>query len=83
MYYVLLPSAEARRRALQSLKTGNINAVSHYVPLHTSPAGRKLGRSYGDLSVTEDLSQRLIRLPLWVGMTEEMIQRVVTVLQDA
>jgi dTDP-4-amino-4,6-dideoxygalactose transaminase len=42
-----------------------------------------LGRSYGDLSVTEDLSQRLIRLPLWVGMTEEMIQRVVTVLQDA
>jgi dTDP-4-amino-4,6-dideoxygalactose transaminase len=83
MYYVLAPTAGMRQRVLQHLKAAGINAVFHYVPLHTAPVGRKLGRTHGDLSRTTDLSQRLIRLPLWLGMTEEMLQRVVQALRDA
>jgi len=77
MYYVLLPSREMCRRVLEKLSGCGISAVFHYVPLHSSPAGRKFGRVAGDLSCTEDVSDRLIRLPLWVGMTPDMITRVV------
>jgi dTDP-4-amino-4,6-dideoxygalactose transaminase len=70
MYYVLLNSLEERTKTIEKLKAVNINAVFHYVPLHNSPAGLKFGRINGALPVTEDLSDRLLRLPLWIGMNE-------------
>jgi dTDP-4-amino-4,6-dideoxygalactose transaminase len=54
-----------------------VNAVFHYVPLHSSPAGQRYGRASGSMSVTDDISARLIRLPLWVGMPEDAPQMIV------
>jgi dTDP-4-amino-4,6-dideoxygalactose transaminase len=68
MYYLLLPSLEARSRFIDVLKQHEIGAVFHYVPLHSSPAGKRLGRTHGSMSVTDDTSDRLVRLPLWVGL---------------
>lgn len=83
MYYVLLAPAVDRAAVLKRLKDAQINAVFHYVPLHTAPAGQQFGRAAGDLPLTIDLSQRLVRLPLWVGLTPEQQQRVVEVLGEA
>lgn len=68
MYYVLLNSLEERNRVVAYLKQEGIAAVFHYVPLHDSPAGKKFGRASGELQKTGDLADRLLRLPLWVGM---------------
>jgi dTDP-4-amino-4,6-dideoxygalactose transaminase len=80
LYYVLLPAGLDRQTVLGDLKASGINAVFHYVPLHSSPAGRRFGRAHGDLSLTTSLSQRLIRLPIWIGLTENQQQRVCDVL---
>ena len=61
-------------------RQNNIHAVFHYVPLHSSPAGMRFGRAHGDLSLTTSLSQRLIRLPMWMGLSEAQQQRVCEVL---
>jgi dTDP-4-amino-4,6-dideoxygalactose transaminase len=80
LYYILLQSDIDRQMVLDSLKQNNINAVFHYVPLHSSPAGLRFGRAHGDLSVTTSLSQRLIRLPMWLGLSEMQQERVCDVL---
>jgi dTDP-4-amino-4,6-dideoxygalactose transaminase len=68
MYYLLLPSLEKRTNFIEQLKEADIHTVFHYVPLHLSPAGKKYARISSKLPVTENLSDRLVRLPLWVGM---------------
>lgn len=83
MYYVLLAPDAERAAVLQALKDAQINAVFHYVPLHTAPAGQRFGRAVGDLAHTVDLSQRLVRLPLWVGLSTAQQQRVVDALAAA
>lgn len=70
MYYILLESLEERTNVINRMKKKEINPVFHYVPLHNSPAGLKYGRAHGSLLVTEDLADRLLRLPLWMGMQE-------------
>jgi dTDP-4-amino-4,6-dideoxygalactose transaminase len=82
MYYLLLRSNRARDHLIEQLDERQINAVFHYVPLHSSPAGRRYGRAHGSLSVTEELSGRLVRLPLWVGMSDEMIERVAVAVNE-
>jgi dTDP-4-amino-4,6-dideoxygalactose transaminase len=82
IYYLIMPSADARGKLISSLKEQGIMAVFHYVPLHSSPAGRKFGRATETLPVTEDLSARLVRLPLWVGM-EGQIDRVIDVIRSS
>jgi dTDP-4-amino-4,6-dideoxygalactose transaminase len=72
MYYLLLPSLDARQRLLRELRDEGIMSVFHYVPLHSSPAGRQYGRSSGDLTVTDSVSDRLLRLPLWLGMEDRL-----------
>jgi len=81
MYYVLLPSLDVRTRLLAHLKEAGFHAVFHYVPLHRSPAGRRLGRASGSLAVTDDLSDRLVRLPLWIGMTPDDVAQVSAVVR--
>jgi dTDP-4-amino-4,6-dideoxygalactose transaminase len=76
IYYILLPSHADRQRVLAELKENGIHAVFHYVPLHSSPAGLRFGRAHGDLALTTSLSQRLIRLPIWLGLSEVQQQRV-------
>ncbi|RFZ02247.1 dTDP-4-amino-4,6-dideoxygalactose transaminase [Mycobacterium marinum] len=80
MYYVLLAPGADRTEVLAALANEGINAVFHYVPLHDSPAGLRYGRTSGELVVTKDLSSRLIRLPMWVGLQESDQNRVVDAL---
>lgn len=70
MYFVLLPEGVDRVGVLNRLRSMGVGAVFHYVPLHKSPAGLQFGRAFGDLPVTCSCSERLIRLPLWVGISE-------------
>jgi dTDP-4-amino-4,6-dideoxygalactose transaminase len=51
-------------------------AVFHYVPLHSSPAGRRVGRAVGELAVTDDASDRVVRLPLWMGLADQDVERI-------
>jgi dTDP-4-amino-4,6-dideoxygalactose transaminase len=80
LYYVVLSPERDRQSVLDNLKANGINAVFHYIPLHSSPAGLRFGRAHGDLSLTTSLSQRLIRLPIWIGLSEDQQQRVCEVL---
>lgn len=82
MYYVLLAPEFDRQKVLNEFKRNEISSVFHYVPLHSSPAGLRYGRAYGDLDVTIKQSSRLVRLPLWVGLSEQQQDRVVEVLHD-
>ena len=81
MYYVLLEPTSDRHAVLDELNRSDVNAVFHYVPLHSSPAGQRYGRAQGALPLTDSISERLIRLPLFVGLTEEQQQEVVGVLE--
>ena len=78
MYYILLPEVTTRTYVLRKLNERGIHAIFHYVPLHDSPAGLKYGRAHGGLRVTEELSQRIVRLPLWVGLEASDVDRVVS-----
>ena len=82
MYYVLLAPGIDRQRVLDSFKRNEIYSVFHYVPLHSSPAGKRYGRSHGVLDVTNQQSERLIRLPLWIGISDEQQNRVLKVLKS-
>lgn len=83
MYYLLLPSGEARGAFIARLQEAGVHAVFHYVPLHSSPAGLRYGRAAGEMSVTDDVAARLVRLPLWLGLEEQqsaVIQAVLAAL---
>lgn len=67
MYYLLLPDLETRTRFIAALKANGIHPVFHYIPLHTSPAGRRYARTSGLLDVTDRVSDCLVRLPLWLA----------------
>jgi dTDP-4-amino-4,6-dideoxygalactose transaminase len=68
LYYILLPSLEHRVRLTERLRARGIGAVFHYVPLHSSPAGRRYGRTASAMTNTERAGDCLLRLPLWLGM---------------
>jgi len=76
MYHLLAPDPGARGRALEGLARRGVMGVFHYVPLHSSPAGRRLGRAGGELGVTDDVAARVLRLPLWVDMSDADVERV-------
>jgi dTDP-4-amino-4,6-dideoxygalactose transaminase len=76
LYYLLLPNRDTRDEVIAQLKRIGIHAPFHYVPLHSAPAGRRFGRAVGSLARTGDIADRLLRLPLWYGMTDEP-QRVI------
>jgi dTDP-4-amino-4,6-dideoxygalactose transaminase len=75
MYYLLLRDLDDRTAFIDRLKQAGIGAVFHYIPLHSSPAGMRYGRSAGELPVTDSVSERLVRMPLWIGL-EEHLDRV-------
>ena len=81
MYYVLLSPDYDRQAVLEELNHNGINTVFHYVPLHSSPAGQRYGRAQGELPVTNSLSERLFRLPMWVGLMKEQQEEVVETLE--
>jgi dTDP-4-amino-4,6-dideoxygalactose transaminase len=82
MYYIILEDLSTRTNLIQYLKARGINAVFHYVPLHSSPAGQKYGRSGGDLVNTEYISDRLLRLPLFPTLTFEQVKLVIDTITE-
>ncbi|HYB24780.1 MAG TPA: DegT/DnrJ/EryC1/StrS family aminotransferase, partial [Solirubrobacteraceae bacterium] len=83
MYYLLLEDRSWRDRLIDALAAQNIQALFHYVPLHSSVAGRRFGRVAGELPITDRAGQALVRLPLWVGIEEQQIERVCRAVEDA
>ena len=83
MYYILLAPQINRGNVLNEFKRNDIGAVFHYVPLHSSPAGKHFGRVNGAMDVTNIQSESLVRLPLWVGITQLQQDHVVDVLKAA
>lgn len=77
MFYVILPSLESRQALISHLAGFGILAVFHYLPLHLSPMGLRFGGSGGDCPVTEDLANRLLRLPFFTGMSSSEQAQVI------
>lgn len=77
IYYLLLGEGISRDAFIAALADLGVRAVFHYVPLHSSVAGRRYGRAYGDLSFTDSVSARLVRLPLWFGLPDGSVDRVI------
>ncbi len=77
MYYLIVSSLEERTALISYLRENDILAVFHYIPLHSSPAGQKFGRFDGEDEITTPYSERLVRLPLYYGLTEEDQNKVI------
>ncbi|MEA2180568.1 MAG: dTDP-4-amino-4,6-dideoxygalactose transaminase [Solirubrobacteraceae bacterium] len=83
LYALRLPDRAARDRFIAELGSQNVQSVFHYVPLHDSPAGLRLGRVGGPLDVTVREAGRVARLPVWVDLTHAQVERVVRAVQQA
>ncbi len=83
MYYILVNDKDCRERLIQTLAAQNIHALFHYAPLHSSVAGERFGRAAGKLPVTDRASETLLRLPLWVDMSQSDVDRVCQAVEDA
>ena len=82
IFYVLAPTAALRKEWLNVLWREGVHGVIHYVPLHSSPAGRKFCRVNGELSVTDNIASRLIRLPLHVALNTDEQDQVISAITD-
>ena len=82
MFYIITLSLEERTKLTEFLKERGIMAVFHYVPLHSSPAGKLHGRTYGTLDVTKKVSDCLLRLPLYYEMTNNDVHSVTKSIRD-
>jgi len=76
IFYIKVANKRERSNLIQHLKKSDISAVFHYVPLHSSPAGKEYGQFYGEDKYTTPESERLIRLPIWHEIPKESIERV-------
>lgn len=83
MYYLLLPNLEQRTAFIEQLKTKGINTVFHYIPLHSSPFGQTTGRTHGDMTNTNSTGVRLVRLPMWVGLEDQLAEVIAEVVTAA
>jgi dTDP-4-amino-4,6-dideoxygalactose transaminase len=81
-YYVLVAEPRQRARLISTLDARGVHAVAHYVPLHTSPAGRRFGRATGTLEVTDRVAGQIVRLPMWVDMTPADIAAAVEAIDE-
>jgi dTDP-4-amino-4,6-dideoxygalactose transaminase len=82
MFYLLMPSLDARQRLIAHLKSKGILSVFHYVPLHLSEMGRGFGGREGQCPVTEDISDRLLRLPFYSTLTDSQQDRVLEAMRE-
>lgn len=77
IYYVLLNDVPSRDGLLQHLNGQGINAVFHYMPLHLAPMGLRIGRAVGSMHHTNTLAARLVRMPMWVGLSDAQQTRII------
>jgi len=83
IYHVLFESNGLREHVRSQLLRAGIEAYTHYVPLHSAPAGRRYGRVIGTMAVTDRVAATMLRLPIHSGMTERQVDRVVDAILDA
>jgi len=81
MYFMLLPSLEARQSLIERLKLHGILSVFHYLPLHLSKMGLEFGGRAGQCPVTESVSERLLRLPFYNDLPEQEQAEVVNIIR--
>jgi dTDP-4-amino-4,6-dideoxygalactose transaminase len=81
VFYLLAPDAVSRTAMLDQLHAAGIGATFHYIPLHSSIAGQRFGRTPNPCPATDDFAARIVRLPLWPGMTEAETDRVIAAVQ--
>lgn len=82
MYYLIVPSLEKRQALISSLKARGILSVFHYVPLHLSPMGERMGGRKGSCPVSEEKSERLLRLPFYNSLSQENQDRVIAAVRE-
>lgn len=82
MFYIKTKNLEERTRLIAYLKENGIQAVFHYVPLHTSPAGKRYGRFHGEDRYTTKESERLVRLPMHYALEEEKVSYIIQMIND-
>jgi len=83
MFYIKLADIGVRAKVLEFLKARGVSAVFHYIPLHSAPAGVRLGTFFGEDKFTTSESERLIRLPIWYGMKDTERSAVVDAVIEA
>lgn len=82
IYYLILEDLTTRIDLIEQLKQVGIGAVFHYIPLHDSIAGKKFGRVAGEMTVTNDLANRLLRLPMFIDLKDSQIYQVTDIVQE-
>jgi dTDP-4-amino-4,6-dideoxygalactose transaminase len=82
LFYVLFNSGSMRDQMMNGLGERGVHAVFHYLPLHLSPMGMRLGYKKGDFPITENVSERLLRLPVYAGMKDSEIEYVLESFRD-
>jgi dTDP-4-amino-4,6-dideoxygalactose transaminase len=82
VFYLLTPDAPSRAAMLDHLRAAGVGATFHYIPLHSSLAGQRFGRTPNPCTATDNFAARIVRLPLWPGMTEAETDRVITAVHD-
>ncbi|OGI04819.1 MAG: dTDP-4-amino-4,6-dideoxygalactose transaminase [Candidatus Melainabacteria bacterium GWF2_37_15] len=82
MFYILLNRLEQRTELIKYLKEKSISSVFHYVPLHSSPAGKKYGKTSGNLDITDKISDTLLRLPLHMGLCDSEIDVITAKIKE-
>lgn len=82
IFHVITNTGDERNRLIKYLKKNGIVSVFHYVPLHSSPAGQKFGRIGSDMAITDDISSRLLRLPMYYKMNVNDVEMVVKIINE-
>lgn len=81
MFYIITRDESERTKLLDFLNKNGIGAIFHYIPLHSSPAGMKYARTQSGMSITDEVSSRIVRLPLFYDMTSEMVDKIVDLVE--
>lgn len=81
MYYITFKNLQKRSEFIAFLKENGINPVFHYIPLHSSPAGIKFAKTMGDMPITNQVADTLVRMPLFYGLCDEDMKRIKSVVE--
>ncbi|MDA9603279.1 dTDP-4-amino-4,6-dideoxygalactose transaminase [bacterium] len=77
LFFLLLEDLKSRNLFIDSMQASNITCVTHYVPLHSSAGGKKFGKTGSEMTVTNSTADRLVRLPLWIGLTQDRVLKAI------
>jgi len=77
IFYLRLPSHKVREEFINYMLKNNVQVTSHYETLHNSIAGKKYSKSHGDLANSIKVSETIVRLPIWIGLTENLQDQIV------